>query len=656
MKATFATVGSTIRFGPELLSGYQKIVHRASKPFTCEPRAQGGNGGLVLFRETSWIAQAEVLGMSPILRNRLLPGCEVLSFVAVAVLNFFGEFGGVMLLVLYEHVQQYLRTHLTVDYLVTLATALNFHLPETAPTPAEFARLAHAKLDLRTIRSARGATCSTAILLVHQRYSEESGAHGQWFDDPGLRRVAFSRARDRLLVIGDTRLENDTSLPRERIPGLKALGEVWPMYRQENANPLRISRANPLLASQAREWGRLQWLQELWNLRACTIIAATKHHLSTLGTPRPRSDSRAAITSTLHVPKSREDNATMLFAALQARQDARLTPGVEEVAARKEVLSFNSREVADEMTSLDAWLSIVPIYAVPAVHWQLAGRVAAKKDEGRGFPHLVSLPFFGKFHPWSPHVYDEHLQLAKLLCPIDHELCIQRHKAQTVATEHTLHYWKECRSERFAVAIRRKVASADRPSVRLYAYYGMGSKRMLDCLSSVVLRIADFDMACHVARVLGKHWRHYGLKKEHVVVWEDEPGDSLAETLFRAWQEGRAQMPPEAPLAHPVSGPPSPLRCTEPEPGMTEVSLSDSDDGLSVRAPPDPSVPRDARRPAAVEASASRPPTASPSASSIPPPGSHVRPRSPAPERERPVSGRQCSRSPLPRRRRRWGD
>ena len=110
----------------------------------------------MLFTPTCWTSQSKVHGLSSMLAGGILPGNDILSFLALAVMLLWGEAHELMLLVLYDHTVQYLEAHLTPDFLARVMAASSFELENI--TLAEASVKAVRSLNIRTIRSARGAT------------------------------------------------------------------------------------------------------------------------------------------------------------------------------------------------------------------------------------------------------------------------------------------------------------------------------------------------------------------------------------------------------------------------------------------------------------------------------------------------------------------
>ena len=501
----------------------------------------------MLFTPTCWTSESKVHGLSSMLAGGILPGNDILSFLALAVMLLWGEANELMLLVLYDHTVQYLQAHLTPDFLARVMAASNFELENI--TLAEASVQAVRSLNIRTIRSARGATSNAVILLAHQRNQSDHSPNGQWYDDPGIRRVAFSRARYFMLVIGDTRLEHETPLNRrdERLPGLAALTRAWPTFRQDSENAGRLGRMYPQVkAHHSCNWRMLNRLTTHWSNNQFRLMQIVMVHRREVVSLAPIPASRDTTSSTLLPSTAMVEHTAQLLATLGTRRVSSLQTLPSDTRIEVDVRSFNS---AAKTGSIDAaattdgalqdWLRRVSSYAVPAVHWNLLGSPEVTRTSSPACPHWVSVPFLCAHLPWTTEdsVYDEHLHLAKLFCPPGHELCILRHNKQSIATEHTMHYWKECQADRFAVAVRRRSAHME-TSPRLYAYAGMRSKRMLPCLQSVVVFITDLEMVCHVARVLGRHWTHYVMNKEDVVVWKDRRDATVYSQLHDAWLAG----------------------------------------------------------------------------------------------------------------------
>ena len=144
-------------------------------------------------------------GLSSVLISRLVPESEVLSFLALAVMALWGEIEEVMLLVLYDHTAQYIRTYLIPDFLAKVAAA-----SDPQPIHQEAAHAAHQKLDMRTIRSARGPTSSAVVLLAHQRYAKGHFSKGQWAAPRGY----FERQQGARCGLRTTQLAGRSGLRR----------------------------------------------------------------------------------------------------------------------------------------------------------------------------------------------------------------------------------------------------------------------------------------------------------------------------------------------------------------------------------------------------------------------------------------------------------
>ena len=558
-------VETTCRFGRRILEGYRAIVHASSRVFDCDPSAPAGYGGLVLFHGDSWSAQPATDDTPSILHGRILPSNVVLSFVAAAVLAMYAGQQHVMILTIYEHTAQLLKRHLTPAYLSEVIETLAADLQGTwgldlqGATLREHAVRAHAALDVRTIRSARGATCAAVILLVHRRYARDTGAQGQWYDDPGMRRVAFSRARCSMLVVGDVLCESGGGVysGKSYVPGLGALGQVWPVFRQSSCTPYTLLRDHTSADCRGADYLQLSFIVQAWSRVGRSLAANMGAVHAPLPCVGPPSQRRASVAAAFREPWTRCASTARLLSELHQRRP-RAVPAEEERTSQHVIEGFNSsllslgeeHEIATSTSAL-AWLNRASHYAVPAVHWCISLN-SRRQDVSHGLPHLVSIPFFKTHLPWSSseHPGDEHLQLCKLLCPPDHILTVHRQRSRTVASEHTSHFWKEFDEDVFPVSIRRRGSSSCRPLTRLCAYRDVCSKRMLTCLQNVVLRIADLDMVLHVARQLGTHWHTYELDSTHVATFDadsDNSGASVFRRLQVAWREGRA-----AHLATPV--------------------------------------------------------------------------------------------------------
>jgi len=168
------------------------MVDANSKRFTCDSVAPKSHGSLLLMQPESWTSQADAPTVDRTLVDRVLPDSSVLGVLAAVTLFLYRQHKQVMILTIYEHVGQYVRQHLTTRLLEQVAADFSPSLPG-GMSPNEFATEAWKHLDVRTIRAARGATSKSTILLLHPRYRSDTSPRGQWFDDPAMRRVAFSR-------------------------------------------------------------------------------------------------------------------------------------------------------------------------------------------------------------------------------------------------------------------------------------------------------------------------------------------------------------------------------------------------------------------------------------------------------------------------------
>ena len=533
----------TRRFGPLLLAGYRAIAHEGSEVFECDPGAPNTEAGMIIFPSCCWTSQEKGDEVQHSLVGRVLPGPDVLAVAAWLLLRLRVSHERLLLLTLYDHVAQYVRQALHAGLFAAVMELMGID----NVSPADVAK----QVDVRTVRSARGATGDAVILFAHKRYLLDDGLQGQFVDDAGMRRVAFSRAMQRMFVFAEEAVLSDTLRDGRKIPGFGRLQPLWPSYRffpstgTLGASPRGVRHAvDPV---NTYDWN---WLTSLVRAAVTSVHAAFKFR------HRPV-DSRVAIVAQMHDSKHRTDHATRVLKALRGRADARVPTVATEDAAQATVEAHNqSTADADEpepeaplQGDLLRWLEKAQRYAVPSVHWHIGNDSPGPVGEPRRFPNLVAIPFFQNFLPWPPE-WDEHLQLARLFCPPEHRLRLVRHKGHSVQTQHSVHYWKECHSDRFAVAVERTNVAAEQ-RVRLYAYHGMGTKRMLPCLTGIVLRVADLAMVHHVARQLGAHWPIYTLRpEEDCVVWDRSPEgtSSVLAGISEAWHEGRASRGTRLPL------------------------------------------------------------------------------------------------------------
>ena len=525
----------TRRFGPLLLAGYRAMATEGSEKFECDPNAPQTAAGMIIFPSCCWFAQLEGKDVQPSLVGRVLPGEDVLAVLARLLLELHHDHDRILVLTLYDHVREYVKQALETQLFNTVLEIIGGDVSSQTLL---------SKVDVRTIRSARGATGDAVIFLAHKRYVLDDGMQGQFVDDVGMRRVAFSRATQHMFVFAEEAVRADVVRDGKRIPGFGRLETLWPTHWFNPTTgslgkfPRGVQHRVDPIALKLYGWN---WCQE--RVRpAVTALRAQCHFRH-----RPI-DARVPIVAQIHDSKHRRHHADRILKALHGRADARVPTVATEDDAQKSVEAHNQRcsgAATAGDSPIDAallrWLEKAQRYAVPCVHWHIGDDAPGPIEEPRRFPNLVAIPFFKDFLPWSKdtHEWDEHLHLAKLFCPPDHRLRLVRHKGHTVQTQHSMHYWKECHSERFAVAVERvNVASEQR--VRLYAYHGMGTKRMLPCLAGIVLRVADMTMVQHIARQLGAYWPLYALRPEDCVIWDRTPEgtSSVLAAITEAWHDG----------------------------------------------------------------------------------------------------------------------
>jgi len=489
----------------------------------------------------------------------LLPDDDILGILALLLLRRRLDCDQLLVLLAYDHAVQYVRQWLSLDVLVRVCEISGFS--QLAPySPEVLAASVLKALDVRTIRSSRGSTADSVFVVLSRRRETDRQLRGQLFDDPGLRRVAFSRARGLLVALVSDDILDVTNSGHREMPGFGGLRKCWPSVTFTEDGGIGAKEA--ALDHPERTLDKVVVVSVavvVWNW-VCSVLRELFDKTRTRTPARGRPvDDRSSIAASFADANARRVHAEKMLAALDRRRDARAQPEQAEQRAQEAVENFNSRGTGGSAasSSYDAsaepqrWLSQALRYAVPAIHWHLSaeGDRDVDVENPRSFPHLVAMPFFQKYLPTegAPHQWDEHLQLAKMFCPPGHRVEVLRHKGHTVHTEHAVHYWKECNSERYAVAVLRErapPAPGQLPQsgspVRLYAYHGMGTKRMLSCLQGIVLRIADLGMVHFVAEKLGEHWPLYQLDSNDFVIWEQTAAasDRTFEGVQQAWETG----------------------------------------------------------------------------------------------------------------------
>jgi hypothetical protein len=488
----------------------------------------------------------------------------------------------ILVLSAYDHTVQFLRRRLTQEFFKTLCETFLLVPPGLAGDTmvAEVMEV----LQIRTVRSARGATADAVFFIATTRNVDEPDLKGQLLIDHGLRRVAFSRARSLMVVLCLDDIMQNSSSPHRFNPGFGNLADVWPSARY--SEPER--RFAHLFAANRYPSRTIQDVACIAKLLACWTAARAMHSASQhqAGPYMPQDSTVVgpqSITVGLQDVDSRQGHAQRLLRALDARKHAPAPQDESDAQVAEDVQRFNQEVIAEESALLESssasaaaacssaanaieeltsyvhpidrldagvarWLPVAAVYAVPTIHWHLSADSERDAENPKNFPHLVSMPMFQRFLPGgdATHPWDEHLQLAKLFCPPLHHIEVLKHKGHTVHTEHAVHYWKECNSERYAVAVVRDATPAagdtlpQSPRVRLYAYHGMGTQRMLPSLQGIVLRIADLGMVQHVAVQLGRHWPSYTFQDDNFIIWgaEAAQSDRILNGLRDAWERG----------------------------------------------------------------------------------------------------------------------
>ena len=118
--------------------------------------------------------------------------------------------------------------------------------------------------------------------------------------------------------------------------------------------------------------------------------------------------------------------------------------------------------------------------------------------------------------------------MTRLACTDGHRLRIAYHKGTIVRTKYAQHFWRECRSTRLAIEVVRH----DTEELLAHAYWGMGTRRMLGCLSGLVIRTTGCRFPMLLREMFREHLPQVAMKQDRVYAPADGK-DTLSITLMR---------------------------------------------------------------------------------------------------------------------------
>jgi hypothetical protein len=163
---------------------------------------------------------------------------------------------------------------------------------------------------------------------------------------------------------------------------------------------------------------------------------------------------------------------------------------------------------------------------LPAVHWTLGGSRPQAATKAQHLSHLVSVPFVNTEQ--CDESYPEHFFVTRLACTDEHRLRVAYHKGTVVRTKYAQHFWRECRSTRLAIEVVRHGTE----ELLAHAYWGMGTRRMLACLSGLVIRTTGRRFPLLLREMLRRHFPHVPVCEGHVYASADGK-DASAMMLMR---------------------------------------------------------------------------------------------------------------------------
>ena len=535
----FCALTTTQRFGHALL------MARAAMCPELQPIAEGREAPRssgTLLELVNHIEYPTMPSEANHMKKRALPCAAMLAATALSVAALLRRYDSVCVMCVYR------ATAAVVEAFLREADAL---LPEhawgtTSDTPL---RRFVENGGVKTIRVCRGVTVEAAVLLVHRRGCSDSAMAGIWATDDGMRNVAMTRASHEMVIIADEAAMADSTpgVGRPACPGLGRLGRMFWTIPMHSAGPfwtdrwerhprdLRHENMTPAASDikQTYESWPMGYHWQWWE-------DAARRALRTRGDEVSRSMTQQLV--------SKETRSTLAKQAQQAMANRRPTerraPVYDDDPLKRIVDNFNWRaqrqrnlrgarddEPGGEEVPLSwwerEWVKKRGPALLPAVHWTLGGSNSRTIKKVQQLQHLVSIPFLNLEGEDIDEDGYEHYFMLRLACHDGHMIRLAHHKGSVVRTKYAQHFWRECKSLRVAVEATSRATG----ELLAHSYWGMGTRRMLDCLFGLVIRTTGKQMPIRLRQMLAKHFPFVEVTAEHVCVWEDaseEQRDLLA--------------------------------------------------------------------------------------------------------------------------------